>query len=151
MCDAMTSHLYHITNGPAIHTSSSHSQTREALKIGDQDERYAEVEWADGKELEIRFPGSWGDQQREDCRNFYARHAPTMIDLQRWVITRAAVVKIAEGHEHTLDGVGSLPACEWLDCYCCTGLAALPALPACEWLDCYGCTGLAALPELPAC
>ena len=152
MCDKMTSHLFRMNDGPVVYTIDSHSDTRMALGIGDQDESYCDVEWCKGScEPEIRFPASWHDDQREYCVNWYASHMPTRDAMMRWCVLNGASVQIVPGEESVLDGVHALPKCEWLYCRYCIGLTSLPALPECKALNCPGCTGLTSLPELLKC
>jgi hypothetical protein len=150
MSEPMTSHLYHISDGPVAYDATSHSETRRGLKIGDTDQSYAEVEWlANDDKPQIRLPDSWRNQQREDCRNWYAKHMPTRKDMMRWCVTRAAIVKIVPGEESAMDGIESLLKVTTLNCSGCTGLKSLPALPKVTWLGCSCCTGLKSMPALP--
>ena len=150
MCERLTSHLFEINNAPIVHDIGSHSHTRDAIGIGDSDGRYADVEWReDSPIIEIRFPDSWGEAQREYTVEWYARHAPTRDDLVSYCLLHGKVIHLRNGDN--IPELPKLPECERLNCYGCTGLTALPKLPKCGRLNCYGCTGLTALPELPEC
>ena len=148
MCERLTSHLFKLDSGPVIHTVNSHSDTRSALSIGNMDERYVEVEWRENSPtIEIRFPDSWGDSQREHALEWYAKHTPMREDLISYCLNGGSVIAIQNEDIGFLSS--ELPNCRTLSCDRCTGLTTLPDLPNCLTLSCDRCTGLTTLPDLP--
>ena len=135
MCDTMTSHLYHITNGAVVHTLYGHSATRQALDIGDKDESYAEVEWPKNKDAPvIRFPDSWRQASREECITWYSKfNCPD--DLIKALLPMAVKIQVVEGKEHLLPN--KLPNLKVLRCSD-TKITKLGNYPNLEYLYCYG-------------
>jgi hypothetical protein len=164
MCDIMTSHLYHINNGVKVHTLYSHSETRKGLTIDHLDASYAEVEWKDGaEEPELRFPESWPESKKDECRTFYSKFNKPM-ELTQFLLPMAVKIrltkkiplpkalpkcKLLDCYNTEITSLPALPQCGLLDCSH-TEITSLPALPKCKWLDCSN-TKITSLPALPEC
>ena len=115
MCDMTTRHLYHKSKGVAVHTLWSHSCTRQYLGIQDCDEGYAEVEWAEGRKIEIRTPISWTEKQIDRCYQFYSQFK-TADDLARYLIPKAKRIDVSKGKWYLIPD-GKVPSgCEELFC-----------------------------------
>jgi Leucine-rich repeat (LRR) protein len=147
MCDTMTSHLYHITNGATVYALWSHSFTRYALNIDDKDESYAEVEWKENEtEPEIRFPDSWRQSNKDICNTFYSKfNSPD--DLIKFLLPLAVGIILKSGKEKLIPK--KLSKCKYLNC-AYTEITVLPELPKCKELDC-SYTKITKLPDLPKC
>ena len=75
MCDRPSA-LYHRKNFDIVAANlDSHSGTRAALKIGDKDRNYLEIEWPEGDELIIRKADAYHDEI-EAAKNEILRRAP---------------------------------------------------------------------------
>ena len=148
MCDTMTSHLYHITNGPVVHTLWGHSETRQALEIGDKDENYVEVEWRENKTApNIRFPDSWRQSSRDECNTFYSKF-DTPEDLIRFLLPLAVKIRVVPGKEHLISKISKKAT--YVDLQGCTGLKTVPNFPNATGVDLEGCTGLKTVPNFPS-
>jgi hypothetical protein len=124
MCEKATSHLFKVKEREMlIHTIGSHSQTREALQITDNDSSVIEVEWPEESQApSIRF-AKQDSEERQLIIDWYAKRFPTRLDLVKYCIERSKGYLDLSGLTALPEGVTFPKSCGYLDL---SGLTALP-------------------------